>query len=252
MQQDGVLKSCVGLMLLILVSMFLVLVGCESNQPAPAAKDAGSTRTRQTPITSYTATPAAKDVGSANIRQTLTASYTGALNVSNQLMLGMLRLEGTENAITSEQAKSLLPVLQSLQGPALKSDAERNAVVARVETQLTPAQLSAIASMHLTQDDLQARTGDNGQGAGFGPGQGGAGPQGMPGAGPGQGGAGPQGTPGAPPAFGGTPPSFGAAAGGVGAESDRSNILLKSLLRLLTNKSAGVAIPTPAPAPTQS
>jgi len=230
---------CAGMMV---VLAGVMLIGCKSSQSTPAATSKSQEYT-------YTS-------------QTFTMSYTSALSASNQLMLGMLRLEGTENAITAEQATTLLPVAQSLQGQVLKSDAERNAVLAYIEAHLTPAQSSAIVGMHLTQDDLQTWTRDNGQGAGFGPGQGGAGPQGTPGAVPGQGGAGSQGTPGARPGQGGVRPqgtpgagpgqggarsqgtpgarrSFGAATGGAGAVSGQSNILLNSLIRLLTQKAAG-------------
>jgi hypothetical protein len=228
MKQKRVPFCCAGL---ILALGILALVGCKSGQSTPAA--------------------ASKSLGDTYTSQTFTMSYTSALNASNQLMLGMLRLEGTENAITAEQATTLLPVAQALQGQVLKSDAERNAVLAYLEAHLTPAQSSAIANMHLTQDDLQTWTRDNGQGAGFGPGQGGPIPQGTPGAGPGQGGFRPQGTPGARPGQGGarsqgTPgarPSFGAAAGGAGAVSGQSNVLLNALIRLLAQKS-GVVTPS--------
>jgi hypothetical protein len=222
----------------------VMLIGCKSSQSTPTA---------------------AKSLGDTYTSRTLTMSYTNALNASNQLMLGMLRLEGTENAITAEQATTLLPVAQALQGQALKSEAEQNAVLAYIEAHLTPAQSSAIADMHLTQDDLQTWTRDAGPGAGFGPGQGGAGSQGTPGAFPRQG-AGLQGTPGAFPGQGGgraqgtpgarqgqggtrlqgTPNarfSFGSAAGGAGVVSGQNNMLLGALIRLLAQKS-GVATPS--------
>ena len=209
---------CAGL---ILALAGVMLIGCKSSQATPTA--------------------ATKGLGDTYTSQTFTISYTSALNASNQLMLGILRLEGTENAITSEQAITLLPVAQALQGQTLKSEAEQNAVLAYIEAHLTPAQSSAIANMHLTQDDLQAWIRDAGPGAGFGPGQGGAGPQGTPGAAPGQGGVRPQGTPGTRPGQSGarpqgTPgarPSFGPAAGGAGAVSGQNNMLLGALIRLL-------------------
>lgn len=213
-------SSCYAGMMMVLAGV--MLIGCKSNQATLAATS--------------------QDVGSTYTSRTFTTSYTSALNAANQLMLGMLRLEGTENAITPEQASVLLPVVQSLQGQALKSDAERNAVLAYVEAQLTPAQSSAIASMRLTQDDLQTWTRDNRGGRGVGPGQGGAGPQGTPGARPGQGGARPQGTP-------GSPPSSGGIAGAAGAETGQSNILLNALIRLLASKSARVATPAITLAP---
>ncbi len=129
--------------------------------------------------------------GTAYTSKTLNTSYSNALSASDQLMLGSLRLEETEQAITAEQAAALLPLLQALQGGALASDAERNAVYAQIETQMTPAQLQAIAAMKLTQQDQTTWMESQ-----------------APGGAPGQGGPAPQGTPGAPPA-GGSPPDGG-------------------------------------------
>jgi hypothetical protein len=233
---------------LILVLAGTMLVGCKSSSPStPAA--------------------ASKSTGSAYTSKIFTTSYTGALDASRQLMLGMLKLEGTDNAITAEQAKAMLLVMQSLQGQALKSDAERNAVWAHIEAQLTPSQSSAIANLHLTQDDLQTWLQNNSQGPGAAPqgmpggagpqgtpgaGQGGPRPQGTPGAGPGQGSPRPQGTPGAGPMPGGArpqgtpgaPPASGGAAGGTGAGMGQSNVLLNALIRLLMLKSGNA--PSPA------
>ena len=250
----------------------VVLVGCKSTRQA-------------------TPTAAGKGADSAYTSKIFTTSYAGALDASSQLMLGMLKLEGTDNpptvgdnAITSEQAKAWLPPLQSLQGQALKADVERNAVLAHVEAQLTPEQSSAIATMHLTQADLQTWTQNNSQGPGAAPqgmpggagpqgtpgagqGQGGPRPQGTPGAGPGQGGPRPQGTPGAGPGQGGpfpqgTPgarsgqggsgqpggsggaPNAGGAENGGGAAMWQSNNVLNAVLRLLTSK-AGLVAPPP-------
>jgi hypothetical protein len=244
---------CVGLVLALAGAM---LAGCKSNSSTPAA--------------------ASQSAGGAYTSKTFTTSYTGALDASSQLMLGMLKLEGTDNAITAEQAKTMLRVMQSFQGQVLKSDAERTAVWANVEAQLTPAQSSAIANLRLTQDDLQTWLQSNSQGPGAAPqgmpggagpqgtpgaGQGGPRPQGTPGAGPG--GAGPQGIPGAasggarPQGTPGARPASGGAAGGTGAGMGQSNVLLNALIRSLMSKSAGAAAPpsgspaaTPAPAPT--
>jgi len=113
-----------------------MLVGCTSTSPStPAA--------------------AGTSIGSPYTSKVFTTSYQGALDASSQLMLGMLKLEGTDNAVTAKQADAMMRVMQSLQGQVLKSDAERNAVWANIEAQLTPAQSSAIANMRLTQTDLQ-------------------------------------------------------------------------------------------------
>ena len=224
---------------------------------------AGCTSTSQA-----TPTAASKTAGSVYTSKTLTTSYTGALDASNQLMLGMLKLEGTDNAVTAKQADAMMRVMQSLQGQVLKSDAERNAVWAVIEAQLTPAQASAIANMRLTQNDLQTWTQNNNQGPGAGPqgmpggaspqgtpgaGQVGPRPQGTPGAGPAQGGPRPQGTPGARSGQG-SPGQQGG--GGAGAGMGQNNVLLGALIRLLIQRS-GVAAPLPrggvaTPTPTGS
>jgi len=228
-----------------LVLAGVMLVGCKGSQSTPAAAN--------------------NSLGATYTSQTLTMSYPGALNAASQLMLGTLRLEGADNAITAEQAALLLPVVEALPGRVLQSDAERNAAWAFIEAHLTPAQTSAIAGMHLTQDDLSAWAQESGRGA-FGPGQSGAGPQATPGAPPSSGGAFPGGR-GTSPAIGtrsaqfgrGTPQAGGASRatfGGVGAGSGQDTLVLNALIRLLAQKSAGSAAPlvssrtpnrTPAP-----
>lgn len=243
------MKCPISTLFIILVAFALLLTSCDTAQPAEPALAPVATRTRASALTpakpteaTATAklsapiqtplTPALEE--STYTSQALTTSYSGALNVANQLMLGMLRLAGTANAIASEQAKVLLPMLQSLQGQTLKSDGEQNTVLAHVEAQLTTAQMETIAGMHLTQDDLQAWMQDNGRSVRVGPGTGGGGPQGTPGASPGSGGP-PPGPGGTPPAPGGTLPTPGGAPPGdrVGAGPAQGNVLLDALIRLL-------------------
>lgn len=138
--------SWVGLILIVAVA----LVGCKSSQATPAAGQVG--------------------LNYAYTSQTLTTAYPGALNAASQLMLGTIRLEGTKEAVTPEQAKTLLVLWQALSGQVLQSDAEREAVLAKIEELMTPAQRAAIAAMQLTQDDLLAQT----PGGGVAPGPGGA------------------------------------------------------------------------------
>jgi hypothetical protein len=88
--------------------------------------------------------------------QALDTSYEGALPVSSQLVLGTFQLEGTGNAITPDQAKTLLPLWQAIQGGSLQSDAETNAVLKQIEGGMTTEQLAAIAAMQLTVEDLRA------------------------------------------------------------------------------------------------
>jgi hypothetical protein len=63
-------------------------------------------------------------------------------------------LEGTADAVTPEQASTLLPLWQALQGTALQNQAEVNAVLGQIERAMTAEQLQTIAAMRLTQENM--------------------------------------------------------------------------------------------------
>jgi hypothetical protein len=131
----------------------VVLVGCGGEQATPAPVDEGDGETYTSAV--------------------LDTSYPDALSVSNQLALGTLQLEETENATTPDQATALLPLWQALQG-GVTAEAEVNAVLKQVEGTMTQEQLAAIAAMQLTQEDLRAWMEEQGLGVGGGfPGAGG-------------------------------------------------------------------------------
>jgi hypothetical protein len=94
----------------------------------------------------------------------LDTSYEGALDAENQLALGTLQLEETEHAVTSEQAKTLLPLWQALQG-GVTAEGEISAVLKGIEGAMTEEQLAAIADMQLTEEDTQAWMEEQGLGA---------------------------------------------------------------------------------------
>ncbi len=71
------------------------------------------------------------------------------------LALGTLRLEGTANAVTPEQATRLLVYWQLIEGNTLKSAAETEAVVKQIRSQMTTEQIAAVGAMTLTGDDYQ-------------------------------------------------------------------------------------------------
>jgi hypothetical protein len=142
--------------LLTLVAL-IALSACSSAPAAPAA----STTAQDT----YT---------SAN----LDTSYEGALSARNQLALGMLQLDGTANAITPEQAKSLLTLWQALRGTTqsgASAQAEVSALLGQIEGALTAQQLAAIKDLKLTQTAFQQWAAANGVTMGAGGGQPGSG-----------------------------------------------------------------------------
>lgn len=106
------------------------------------------------------AAPTAAPVAPADAANTvLSEDYEDALSIRNQLAYGTLRLEGTADAVTAEQAARLLPLwqaLQALDASSTTATAETTAVQEQIAAVLTPSQVSALASMRLTNAMLQA------------------------------------------------------------------------------------------------
>jgi hypothetical protein len=126
--------------------------------------------------------PAAPTLTTANqdtyTSTTLDTSYEGALSVRNQLALGTLELAGTANAITADQAKTLLTLWQALRGTmqsGSSASAEVNALLSQIEGTLTAQQLAAIKDLKLTQTAFQQWATANGISMGAGGGQPGSG-----------------------------------------------------------------------------
>jgi len=141
---------------LIALVLIVALSAC-SSAPAPAAP----TTNQDT----YTSTA-------------LDTSYEGALSIRNQLALGTLQLDGTPNAITPEQARTLLTLWQALRGTTqsgASAPAEVNALLGQIEGALTADQLAAIKDLKLTQTAFQQWATANGVTMGTGGGQPGSG-----------------------------------------------------------------------------
>jgi hypothetical protein len=124
-----------------------MLVGCGGGEAASESADEGGGET-------YTSAA-------------LDTSYEDALAASSQLVLGTFKLEETANAVTPEQAKTLLPLWQALQG-GVTAQAEIDAVLKQIEGTMTQEQLAAIDAMQLTQEDLRTWMEEQGMGMGGG------------------------------------------------------------------------------------
>ena len=95
----------------------------------------------------------------------LTTDYENATSVRNQLMLGILGLDGTPQAVSAEQAAALLPLWQALRATTRTGGAsqdEINALLGQIEATLTPEQLAAIKEMKLSFADMQTWAKANG------------------------------------------------------------------------------------------
>jgi hypothetical protein len=103
------------------------------------------------------------------------AEITANTPVESKLAVGLLKLEGTNLAVTPAEAKELLPLwqaLKSLSSSTTTAPEEVSAVFQQIQDTLTPEQVAAVKQMALTQADLQALEKSlgiqPGQGFGFG------------------------------------------------------------------------------------
>jgi hypothetical protein len=94
----------------------------------------------------------------------LDAASESGLDATSHLALGTLMLEETDRAVTSDQARTLLPLWQALQGGVTAED-EINAVLRGIEGAMTEEQLAAIAEMELNQEGMQSWMEERGMGA---------------------------------------------------------------------------------------
>lgn len=144
-----------GLIALTLLALAAALAGCSGSAAS-------------------TATARPDTYASSNID----TSYPDAMSARNQLALGTLRLDDTDNPVTPEQAATLLPLWQGVRG-TLRSGAsaqvEVNTLLGQIEAGMSTDQLAAIRAMQLTQVDLQDWTQSQGLSVGTGSGQPGAG-----------------------------------------------------------------------------
>ena len=93
------------------------------------------------------------------------------LPATTQIALGTLKLDGTDNAVTGEQAARLLPLWQTMQvlensDTAAKEEIE--ALDTQIEETMTDRQMQAITAMNLTRQDMFALMQTQGGGTGNG------------------------------------------------------------------------------------
>ena len=77
-------------------------------------------------------------------------------------MLGILSLEGTDDAVNGAQAATMLPLWQALQSSSIQNQSERAAILRQIESALTDAQIEAIGAMRLTFTDMNDWAAANG------------------------------------------------------------------------------------------
>jgi len=101
------------------------------------------------------------------------APATGKLNAMSELIIGTLKLDGTSQAVTKEQAAELIPLWQvykQLMSSDTAAQDEIDGLARQIKEAMTARQLQAISAMKLTQADMmsymqQARPGGSAQGS---------------------------------------------------------------------------------------
>ena len=86
-----------------------------------------------------------------------TVQSTSSNSVQSKLSVGLLQLQGTNLAVTSQQAAALLPLwkaVKSLSTSSTTAPAEISALYQQIQDSLTPEQVTAIQKLTLTQTDL--------------------------------------------------------------------------------------------------
>jgi hypothetical protein len=74
-----------------------------------------------------------------------------------QIAIGTIKLDGTENAVTTEQAKELLPLwetLQDLEGSDTAATEEKEALISQIQETMTTDQTQAITALKLSRQDM--------------------------------------------------------------------------------------------------
>jgi hypothetical protein len=100
------------------------------------------------------------------------------MTLPEKLAIGTLKLEGTDKAVDSEEAKTLLPLwkaVRTLSASETISSKEMDALYSQIEGAMTKEQVKAIEEMSLTREDISKLMAD--LGINFIPGQAGNGSQ---------------------------------------------------------------------------
>jgi hypothetical protein len=93
----------------------------------------------------------------------------GELSAPMQVALGTIKLDGTENAITADQAKELLPLwetLQQMEGSDTAATQEKEALVSQIQETMSQTQMQAITALGLTRQDMFSIMQSQGQAVG--------------------------------------------------------------------------------------
>lgn len=97
--------------------------------------------------------------GTASASQASSTQESASLPAATELIVGTLKLEGTDQAVSADQAKELLmlwQVYQELSNNDTAAQAEFDGLIDQIQGTMTAAQMQAIVAMKLTQSDVFA------------------------------------------------------------------------------------------------
>ncbi len=152
----------------------------------------------------------------SSLPRTTSKSTSNELPTETRIAVGTLKLAGTDQDVTAQQAEQLLILWQTykqLSQSDTAAQAEVDGLVAQIQETMTAGQMTAITDMHITQQDVftsmqgvTVTTSNSTKGSTISVPSGSASGGGMPAGGPG----------GAPPDGGGMPMDMGSGTSGSG------------------------------------
>jgi hypothetical protein len=103
---------------------------------------------------------ASNQTGSTSTTTGTAGAQTGAsLSQVNMLLVGTLKLEGTDQAVTTDEAVKILPLWQayrSLSNSQTASEVEVEALLNQIQSTMTTEQVDEIKAMNLTSTDMMS------------------------------------------------------------------------------------------------
>lgn len=151
---------------MIAIIIVLVLAACSGTQQAlSSAQQSGSQQTSdqqastQQANNSQLAGNQQSSNQQANSQQDASAPQALDQSFEEKLAVGTLKLEGTDQAVTAEQASTLLPLwkaVKSLSSSDTISQDEITALYDQIKEVMTDGQVQAIENLNLTQEDMTA------------------------------------------------------------------------------------------------
>ncbi len=166
------LKQQTAILWLVTLVLFLLAACAPAEAPAAAATSAPIVQSAPTEAAAAQAVPV-----SAPVAVEMNADYENAVSIEQQLLLGTFKLEGTNLAVSKDQAAILVPLYTNLktivesmmpaqgaqgdpasaqpQAVNTETQAQVDAIIKDILAVMTPEQVKAISEMQITQEIAQ-------------------------------------------------------------------------------------------------